>query len=141
MDVLAVREATRFALDYARAGNGPLFMDIATYRYMGHSMSDPGTSYRSREEIAEVRKTRDPITGFKDRIITAGLVKEDEIKQIDKEVRAEVDAGAELAHTDGVVDAAALYTVVYYNTPAMVIRGATVDHCVQQQKVHTKELL
>jgi pyruvate dehydrogenase E1 component alpha subunit len=80
MDVLAVREATRFALEYARAGNGPLMMDMATYRYSGHSMSDPGTSYRTRDEIQEVRKTRDPITGFKDRIITAGLATEEDIK-------------------------------------------------------------
>jgi pyruvate dehydrogenase E1 component alpha subunit len=101
MDLLTVREATKFCKEWCNAGNGPLMMELATYRYYGHSMSDPGTrfliksvqinqmscireyylfSYRTRDEIQEVRKTRDPITGFKDRIITAGLVTEEELK-------------------------------------------------------------
>ncbi len=60
-----MREATRFVGDLCRAGKGPFVMEVATYRYHGHSMSDPGTSYRTREEIQEVRQTRDPITSFK----------------------------------------------------------------------------
>jgi pyruvate dehydrogenase E1 component alpha subunit len=95
MDVLAVRESIRWAKEYCDAGNGPLMLEMATYRYGGHSMSDPGTryiifyhlytdypvfSYRTRDEIQEVRKTRDAITGFKDRIITSALVTEDELK-------------------------------------------------------------
>ncbi|EPB65178.1 pyruvate dehydrogenase E1 component subunit alpha domain protein [Ancylostoma ceylanicum] len=84
MDVLAVRESIRWAKEYCNAGKGPLVIEMATYRYHGHSMSDPGTSYRTREEIQEVRKTRDPITGFKDRIITSGLATEDDLKALDK---------------------------------------------------------
>lgn len=80
MDVLAVREATRFAIDHCCAGKGPLVMEVATYRYSGHSMSDPGTSYRTREEVQEVRQTRDPVTSFKEKIINAGLVTLDELK-------------------------------------------------------------
>merc|ERR1719397_1807146 len=72
MDVLAVREAARFALEYCTL-QGPLVYEISTYRYHGHSMSDPGTSYRTRDEVQEVRQSRDPITGFRDRILTAGL--------------------------------------------------------------------
>merc|ERR1719420_1105739 len=67
MDILAVREATRFATEYCQE-NGPLVYEISTYRYHGHSMSDPGTSYRTRDEVQEVRQTRDPITGFRDKI-------------------------------------------------------------------------
>ncbi|XP_076372774.1 putative pyruvate dehydrogenase E1 component subunit alpha, mitochondrial isoform X2 [Tachypleus tridentatus] len=87
MDVLAVREATKFAADMCRAGKGPVVMESATYRYHGHSMSDPGTSYRTREEIQEVRHTRDPITSFKDKIITSGLATNDELKEIEKNVK------------------------------------------------------
>jgi TPP-dependent pyruvate/acetoin dehydrogenase alpha subunit len=80
MDILAVREATKFAIDYCISGRGPLVMETFTYRYSGHSMSDPGTSYRTREEIQEVRQTRDPITSFKERILHANLVTGDELK-------------------------------------------------------------
>merc|ERR1712029_754789 len=68
MDVLAVREATKFATEHCSSGKGPLVFEIATYRYHGHSMSDPGTSYRTREEIQEVRHNRDPITGFREKM-------------------------------------------------------------------------
>lgn len=80
MDILAVREASRFAIDYCTSGKGPLVMETATYRYSGHSMSDPGTSYRTRDEIQEVRQTRDPITSFKEKIIAANLVSLDQLK-------------------------------------------------------------
>lgn len=86
MDVLAVREASRFAVDFCRADKGPIVLETATYRYSGHSMSDPGTSYRTRDEIQEVRQTRDPITSFKDKIVNAGLVTPDQLKVRDKEM-------------------------------------------------------
>jgi pyruvate dehydrogenase E1 component alpha subunit len=82
MDVLATKSASQFAVDYCKSGKGPLVMETATYRYSGHSMSDPGTSYRTRDEIQEVRQTRDPITSFKDKILTAGLVTAEELKVI-----------------------------------------------------------
>jgi pyruvate dehydrogenase E1 component alpha subunit len=80
MDVLAVREATRFAIDHCATGKGPMVMEVVTYRYSGHSMSDPGTSYRSRDEIQEVRQTRDPITGFRERMLSTNLATADELK-------------------------------------------------------------
>jgi len=100
MDVLAVREATRYAVEYSSSGKGPIVMDISTYRYSGHSMSDPGTSYRSRDEIQEVRQKRDPITSFKERIITSGLATEAEIKAIELEVKKVVDEAAKKAKSD-----------------------------------------
>ncbi|GAB6026430.1 hypothetical protein CHUAL_012630 [Chamberlinius hualienensis] len=103
MDVLAVREATKFAVELCRAGKGPVMMETATYRYHGHSMSDPGTSYRTREEIQEVRQTRDPISSFRDKILSAELVTADELKKIDQEVREEVEKATQVAKTDSEV--------------------------------------
>lgn len=80
MDVLAVRSAFQFIRNYTVSGNGPLVVEAATYRYSGHSMSDPGTSYRTRDEIQEVRQTRDPITSFREKIINAELVTQEELK-------------------------------------------------------------
>jgi len=86
MDVLGVREATRFARDFALK-NGPILLEMVTYRYSGHSMSDPGTSYRTREEVQEVRKLRDPITTFASKILEHQLASPEELKAIDDEVR------------------------------------------------------
>ncbi|VDL77314.1 unnamed protein product [Nippostrongylus brasiliensis] len=141
MDVLAVREAIRWSKAYCDAGKGPLMLEMATYRYHGHSMSDPGTSYRTRDEIQEVRKTRDPITGFKDRIITSGLAKEDELKAIDKEVRKEVDEAVKIANTAGLLPVEGAFTDIYANTPAELIRGATIDSSHVPKFVHTADLL
>jgi len=141
MDVITVREAIRFAKEYCNAGNGPLMMEFATYRYSGHSMSDPGTSYRTREDIQEVRKTRDPITGFKDRILTAGLVSKEDLDEIDKAVRKEVDAASNIALTDDVLPQEALYTDIYANTPAQTIRGASPDAIIEQPFLTTGDLL
>ncbi|XP_014678816.1 PREDICTED: pyruvate dehydrogenase E1 component subunit alpha, testis-specific form, mitochondrial-like [Priapulus caudatus] len=122
MDVLAVREAMRFCADYVRAGNGPLVMETATYRYHGHSMSDPGTSYRTRDEIAEVRATRDPIGLFKDRIITSNLATAAEIKKLEQEVRKEVDTATQKAKTDAELPLEELYTHVYRGDDDMLVR-------------------
>jgi len=100
MDVLGVREATRWAADYCRSGRGPLLLEMVTYRYSGHSMSDPGTSYRTRDEIQDVRAKRDPITGFKARLIEAELATPAELKQIDQEVRKAVDDASNKSKTD-----------------------------------------
>lgn len=80
MDVVAVREAAKFAIDYCDSGKGPLLLETATYRYSGHSMSDPGTSYRTRDEIQEVRQSRDPITSFREKILNCELATPEEIK-------------------------------------------------------------
>ncbi|KAI8322157.1 putative pyruvate dehydrogenase E1 component alpha subunit [Martensiomyces pterosporus] len=91
MDVLAVRHAIAYAREYAINGNGPLVLEMKTYRYGGHSMSDPGTTYRTREEIQHMRSTSDPITGYKHRILEAGVTTEDELKAIDKAAKKLID--------------------------------------------------
>ncbi|TRY76326.1 hypothetical protein TCAL_03862 [Tigriopus californicus] len=123
MDVLAVREATRFALDYCSSGKGPLVYEITTYRYHGHSMSDPGTSYRTREEVQEMRQTRDPITGFREKIVSAGLANADELKAMEQEVRKEIDATVKKAKSDPEINAEELFNDVYENNLEGKLRG------------------
>jgi len=124
MDVLAVHEATKFAADYVRSGKGPLLMEAATYRYHGHSMSDPGTSYRTREEIQEVRKMHDPITSFKEKLINSNLATAEELKEIEVEVRKDVEAAVKRARTDPEVPLTELYNNIYRNPPQnYMVRG------------------
>jgi pyruvate dehydrogenase E1 component alpha subunit len=126
MDVLAVREGARFAIDHA-VNKGPIVVEAATYRYSGHSMSDPGTSYRSRDEIQEVRAKRDPITSFKDKMIESGLATADEIKKIDAEVKKEVDAATALAKNDTEIGVPELTCDIYSENQAGDVRGVTCD--------------
>ena len=91
MDVLAVKAAVQHGKAYTVAGHGPLVLEYVTYRYGGHSMSDPGTTYRTREEIQRMRSTNDPIAGLKQKLLDWEVVSEEELKKIDKEARAYVD--------------------------------------------------
>ncbi|CAG0907339.1 unnamed protein product [Cyprideis torosa] len=127
MDVLGVREGTRFAMEFCRSGKGPIIIESATYRYSGHSMSDPGTSYRTREEIQEVRQTRDPITSFKEKIVNAGLTTPEELKSIDQSVRKAVDEATKAAKNDKEIDVAELYADVYSNPLEETIRSVHHD--------------
>lgn len=90
MNILAVKEGMRFVKDFCGSGNGPMYVEMMTYRYHGHSMSDPGTTYRNREEIALTRSTRDPLEFVKKTLIDAGFADSEEIKAMEKEIRKEV---------------------------------------------------
>lgn len=114
MDVLAVQKAARQALDYVRGGNGPYILEMMTYRYRGHSMSDPA-KYRTKEEVENMKHDRDPITHVKDMLQTQG-VKEDEIKAIDKEIKEIVNAAAQFAQENPEPDEAELWTDVLVET-------------------------
>jgi pyruvate dehydrogenase E1 component alpha subunit len=110
MDVLAVRGATEEALKWVQGGNGPILLEMKTYRYRGHSMSDPA-KYRSREEVQAMRDNSDPIEGVKKYLIEAG-VSEDEIKTIDQDIRKIVAEAADFAETSPEPEAHELYTDV-----------------------------
>jgi pyruvate dehydrogenase E1 component alpha subunit len=111
MDVRAVHAAGERAVKRARAGEGPCILEMLTYRYRGHSMSDPA-KYRTREEVERVREERDPIERVRRRVLEAGMIKEDELKKIDGEIRAIVNSAAEFAQNDPEPDAKELWTDV-----------------------------
>jgi pyruvate dehydrogenase E1 component alpha subunit len=110
MDVLEVRQAAEVAFAYVREGNGPVLMELNTYRYRGHSMSDPA-KYRTREEVQGVRDTSDPIEGSKAELIRMG-VDEDKLKDIDKRIRAAVTEAADFAESSPEPAPQELYTDV-----------------------------
>jgi pyruvate dehydrogenase E1 component alpha subunit len=95
MDVLAVRGAAQVALEWVRGGKGPLIIEFNTYRYRGHSMSDPA-KYRTREEVQEVREHRDPIVHAEKELEKLG-VKADELKAIDKQIKDIIVEAAKFA--------------------------------------------
>jgi pyruvate dehydrogenase E1 component subunit alpha len=111
MDVRAVKAAGDRAVKWAREGNGPYILEMLTYRYRGHSMSDPA-KYRSREEVDKVRQEHDPIEQVRLRIIDKGFASEDQLKAIDKEVRAIVNEAADFAQKDPEPDVSELWTDV-----------------------------
>ncbi len=114
MDVLAVRGAATTALEWVRAGKGPILLELKTYRYRGHSMSDPA-KYRSREEVQSVREKSDPIEAVKRELVAAG-VSEDDLKAVDKDIRQIVSEAADFAEQAPQPDAAELHTDVLVGT-------------------------
>jgi pyruvate dehydrogenase E1 component alpha subunit len=109
MDVRAVKEAGDRAVQWAREGNGPYILEMLTYRYRGHSMSDPA-KYRTREEVDKMRTERDPIEQVRARLTEKGWASEDDLKAIDKEVRAIVNESADFAQKDPEPDVSELWT-------------------------------
>jgi pyruvate dehydrogenase E1 component alpha subunit len=112
MDVRMTRDAARRAIAYAREGNGPYILEMMTYRYRGHSMSDPA-KYRSKDEVATMRAEHDPIEQVKARILEKKYGTDESLKQIETEVRAIVSEAADFATADPEPDAAELWTDVY----------------------------
>ena len=111
MDVRAVKAAGDKAIAHCRAGKGPYILEMQTYRYRGHSMSDPA-KYRTREEVEKVRHDQDPIEQVRNRLLAA-KVSEQELKDIDAQVREVVNAAADFAQHDPEPDVSELYTDVY----------------------------
>jgi pyruvate dehydrogenase E1 component alpha subunit len=111
MDVEAVYEAGQRAAEHARSGKGPYILEAKTYRYRGHSMSDPA-KYRSKEEVAKMRTEHDPIDQVKKKLLDMGMIDEDGLKAIDKEVKAIVTDAADFAQSSPEPDPSELYTDV-----------------------------
>jgi pyruvate dehydrogenase E1 component alpha subunit len=111
MDVRAVKAAGEKAVKWCREGNGPMILEMLTYRYRGHSMSDPA-KYRPKEEVDKVRTEHDPIEQVRARLLAKSFATEEELKKIDAEVRAIVNEASEFATHDAEPDPSELYTDV-----------------------------
>ena len=112
MDVLAVKEAGEKAVAHCRAGKGPYILEMMTYRYRGHSMSDPA-KYRTREEVEKIKTEKDAIEHVRDLLLNAGLASEDDLKAIDKNIKDIVNASAEFAKDSPEPDVSELFTDIY----------------------------
>lgn len=111
MDVLKVRAAAKKAVEHIRSGKGPYILEMKTYRYRGHSMSDPA-KYRKREEVDDIRSHHDPIEGLKKQLVDSKIATEDDLKAIDKEIRVIVNKSADFAQTSPEPDPSELWTDV-----------------------------
>jgi pyruvate dehydrogenase E1 component alpha subunit len=109
MDVRAVYAAGQRAIEHARSGKGPYILEMQTYRYRGHSMSDPA-KYRTKDEVARMREEHDPIEQVRRRLLESWKLSEDELKVIDGRVREIVNEAAEFATHDPEPDPSELYT-------------------------------
>jgi pyruvate dehydrogenase E1 component alpha subunit len=112
MDVLAVKAAGEKAVAHCRAGNGPYILEMMTYRYRGHSMSDPA-KYRTREEVEKIKTEKDAIEHVRDLLLTPGLASEEDLKAIDREIKDLVNASAEFAKESPEPAVAELWTDIY----------------------------
>ncbi|CAM8878462.1 unnamed protein product [Rhodiola kirilowii] len=112
MDAFAVKQACKFAKEHALK-NGPIVLEMDTYRYHGHSMSDPGSTYRTRDEITGVRQERDPLERIRKLVLAHNLATEKELKDSEKEIRKEVDDAIAKAKESPLPDPSDLFTNIY----------------------------
>ncbi|XP_077864131.1 pyruvate dehydrogenase E1 component subunit alpha, somatic form, mitochondrial-like [Saccoglossus kowalevskii] len=124
MDVLAVREATKYCADYIRDNQGPIILVLMTYRYVGHSVNFPSTAlYRTKEEEDRVKATSDAIHNLRDKLLTSKLATLQELSKIDADVKEELFEATELAKKDPLPDISETYTDVYCDSSGSPIKG------------------
>eukprot|EP01084_Bolivina_argentea_P214815 364654_1 len=139
MDALAMREATRFATWHTR-NIGPIVMEALTYRYHGHSMSDPGVSYRSPDEVAEVRQQYDPLRKVRSWLIEHNIMEEKDIKQMEKDIRKGIEKDAKEALGDGELDEMELVLDIYTTGPPPFVRYSYYDDSVIDGKMFIRDM-
>ncbi|PSS13562.1 Pyruvate dehydrogenase E1 component subunit alpha like [Actinidia chinensis var. chinensis] len=123
MDAFAVKQACKFAKEHALK-NGPIILEMDTYRYHGHSMSDPGSTYRKRDEVTGVRQERDPLERIRKLILSHDLATEKELKDTEKEIRKEVDEAIAKAKESPMPDPSELFDNVYVKGFGVEVFGA-----------------
>ncbi|XP_063934512.1 uncharacterized protein LOC135146287 [Zophobas morio] len=123
MDVLAVREASQFCANFCRSGKGPILMETVTYRFGGHSMSDPGTTYRTRDEVQQMRISKDPILSLKEKLLGVGIITETYFNELQNTIKKEVETAVEEAKASEEPETDALFQDVYVKYLDSEIRG------------------
>ena len=123
MDALAVKQAVKFAKEHCVSGKGPIVMEMDTYRYHGHSMSDPGSTYRTRDEISGIRQERDPVERLRKLILEHNLLDAAQIKLIEKEQRRIVDEAVEQAKASPFPPNENLTKNMNLNLENIIVRG------------------
>jgi len=123
MDVFAIREAFKLCKEHCLAGKGPIALEADTYRYHGHSMSDPGSTYRTRQEIQGIRQERDPIERVRKVILKEELATKEELKDIDRQIRAEVDDAAAKAREEEFPSEDELFSNIYKADSGLIAYG------------------
>lgn len=113
MDVLAVQEGTRWAKEYCCSGKGPVVIEFDSYRYMGHSMSDPDSQYRTKNDIQLVKNERDCVRKMKEFMTTEGIMTEEEMTKMEKDIKKEVDQDLQKAQKHPVTPLSELFTDIY----------------------------
>ena len=113
MNVLAVKNGMAMVREHCSSGKGPFFVEFDTYRYHGHSMSDPGTTYRTRDEVGSVRQARDPIDYVKKILVDYNLATVDELKQVEKDIRTHVEDSLKAAKAGKFLPAEELHKEIY----------------------------
>jgi pyruvate dehydrogenase E1 component alpha subunit len=132
-NIFMVREATKFCKEYSLK-HGAMFFEIETYRYQGHSMSDPGITYRTREEVECMKASRDCIENVRKMILDHSFATEQELKETEKKIRAGVEKDIEKIKTDPLPSINELYTHIYVNNEPHFIRGIEYEQSITEPK-------
>jgi len=136
MDVVSSKTAFQFCVDHVKSGAGPIFLEMSTYRYHGHSMSDPGISYRTRDEVDSVRKERDCIDAVKNRLFDNNWATKEELKKIEKQVRKQVDKEVKAAQAATELPIDQMFEDIYHGHRPPFVRH--VDHINSQYSESSK---
>ncbi|XP_074466831.1 pyruvate dehydrogenase E1 component subunit alpha, somatic form, mitochondrial-like isoform X2 [Sebastes fasciatus] len=123
MDILCVREATRFAADHCRSGKGPIILELQTYRFLGHFEGDPHLSYRTQDEVDKVQRESDPISILRDHMLSSNMTSVEELQEVDEGINKDVEEAAEFAVSNPEPPLEDLCNHIYYNNPPLEVRG------------------
>jgi pyruvate dehydrogenase E1 component alpha subunit len=115
-DIYEVRQVIDEAVSRAHESNKPSVIEIVTYRYRGHSVADPDQTYRSKEEIEEYKKSKDPLNLFKSKLLEEGVLTDEKALEIDKAAKDEANASAEFASASPYPDPSELMDDIYWET-------------------------